>query len=318
MTRCAAEGAHLAFQEHQTGAFVIAEDRKDAVRIIKKFWILEDKTDKDKDMVIVEGQPTEENLKESAVCTALSVLGGHKFFGLVMIIEDRGLYLYRHDKSDLVEIDREQYESTLSVDSAFFCTARQHEIHIRLCLDPHKDPLVLPIHHLKGKITEDNKIWQVSMKGGTVCAISTNEIHICFANGDPGKRNWATLPMSSIVSSTVFASQLSGDENASAHDICKAALLTSLGDVIVVSAKRGTQITVSRIKQNSSIEPFVSSHTRDRLFAWESTGQRLFLCKSGGGLHAVEPVVYTAAVTIQGAWRTHNKRKKDDSKPEIK
>lgn len=305
MTRCSGRGRFVAFQEHQTGAFVIAESGTAGPRVIKKFWILEDKSDPLKDVAVIEGIPSEENMKESAVCTAVSVLGEDKFFGLVMVIEGRGLYLYRHETGHIVEIERGQHESTLAVDSAFFCSAEKHEVKIRLCLNPHEEPIVLPIHHLKDKITEDNRIWQVSMQGGTVCAVSTNEVHICFSTGDPGKRNWATMQMSSVVSSAVHAGQPGGGP-----ETCKVALLTTLGDIIVVSARRGADIAVARIRKNSRIEPFVSSHTRDSIFAWDPTGTRLFLCKSGGALQTVEPAIYAAAVTIQNTWRSHTAAKK--------
>lgn len=306
MTRCAAEGSHLAFQEHQTGAFVVAKSDAGNTRILTEFWILEDKSDQSKDMVVFTGVPSDENKKESAVCLAIAVLGETRFFGVAMIIEDRGLFLYRHEDRKLIAIDSGSHESTLSTDSAFFCSAQKHNVEIRLCLNPHEDPLVLPIHRLKDTLTEDNKIWQISMSGGTVCAVATNEVHMCFANGDPGKRNWASMPISSVVSSAVYAGNLTGEEGL---ETTRVALLTSLGDVIVVSAKRDTMISVTRIRKSSSIEPFVSSHTRDGIFAWDSTGKRLFLCKSGGALHIVEPIISTAAFTIQHAWKKHRELK---------
>ena len=307
MTRCGARGNFVAFQEHQTGAFVVAEHTNGTTRIVKKFWILEDKADPSKDVAILEGEATEENRKESVVCTAISVLGEKALFGMVMILEDRGGYMYRHESASIVQISGGHPESTLAADNAFFCTAQDHNIEIRLCLNPFEEPLVLPVHRLKNKITEDNKIWQVSMRGGTVCAVATTEVHICFANGDPAKRNWATIPMSSVVSSCVFSDY-------TPNGICKVALLTALGDVIVVSSRRGTDVAVTRIRQKSRIEPFVSSHTRDAIFAWDQTGQKLFLCKSGGGLHIVEPVVATAAIAIQEAWRTYKAGPQKDAK----
>ena len=305
MTRCGAQGSHLVFQDHQTGA-IIAAKGGDKPTIVFKIWICEDKKDTRKNPHVITTPPTDENKKESIVCTAISPIGESKLFGAVIVLEDKGAFLFKIGSDELVPVGHREgspCESTIGVDNAFFVTARDDSVFIDFCLSSSNDPLILPVQYLTGKTSAENKIWQVSIKGGNVCAVSTNAIHVCFAD-DARKRRWITIPISSIVSSSIFSKNQE-------KDVCKIAVLTALGDVIIIENHK-KELSVSRLTKNSTIMPFVSSHTRDCIMAWNSSGQKLYLCKPGGALHIVagkaDASPHIAAATIQDAWRTHKEK----------
>tara|TARA_A100001011_G_scaffold388828_1_gene469220 strand:- start:177 stop:1115 length:939 start_codon:yes stop_codon:yes gene_type:complete len=301
MTRCGAQGPHLFFQDHQTGAIIAAKGGNKPT-VMLKLWICEDKKDAHKNPRVITTPPTEENKKESIVCTAISPIGESRLFGAVIVLEDRGAFLFKIGSDELVPVGHRggsACESTIGVDNAFFVTAKDDSVFIDFCLSNSNDPLILPVQYLTGKTSVENRIWQVSIKGGNVCAVSTNAIHVCFSD-DARKRRWITIPMSSIVSSSIFSDDLRKDS-------CKIAVLTAIGDVIIIENHQ-KKLSVSRLTKNSIITPFVSSHTRDCIMAWSSCGQKLYLCKPGGALHTVagkaEASPHIAAATIQAAWRT--------------
>ena len=279
----------MVFQSHQTAEIVAAVSD----RLVHRFWGVGDKTDFDKLPVVLNEKPSEDIIKESVVCTAMAAIGDKSLYGIAMIIENRGLYLVRMETLEIVEVMKgNNIETTIAVDGCFFAVACKHNINVFSAISKTWDPVVIPIPHMKGNITAENRIWQLSLGKGTVCAVSTSAVSILYNNTDEPKK-WAHMPIDSVVSSAVCTRPGS----------VSVALLCTLGDVIIATSDNSCGLFyIERLTIGSQIEPFVSSHTRDYIFAWQ--GDKIHMCKQGGGLHTIERrCPHNAAAVIQKAWR---------------
>jgi len=116
----------------------------------------------------------------------------------------------------------------------------------------------------------DERPWQLSFSSNIICVCTPESVAWLHSS----RNAWSSSPFNAAVACAIETTS----ENL--------AILTALGDVVIVDAK--SQTSPVRLKPGSAIEPFICMHTRDGIAAWGGLFTRsLRLLKAGGNIQEV-------------------------------
>jgi hypothetical protein len=116
----------------------------------------------------------------------------------------------------------------------------------------------------------DERPWQLSLTTNTICVCTPLSVMWLHSSSS----TWSSSGFNAAVACAVEPTSE------------KLAILTALGDVVIVDTKSKT--TPIRLKVGSAIEPFICMHTRDGIAAWGGLFARtLRLLKAGGNVQEV-------------------------------
>ena len=259
MTRSGANFDFICLQRHQDGKFLFTDGNSRCL----EFWI-----DRDPIKLILDDKEP----SSKAVATAISVVG--RGFGVAILIEDYGLVFIQTflDVPTMITLHQSsKLETTIGTDSNHIAVADGDTILI-FDITRNEPPTRIPVPGLD--LSQQERIWQLDI-GKDLIAICTTETVKWFQARD---KCWKSSDMASVVAVAVH----SGNN--------LVAILTALGDIVMIDSN--CKSPPRRLERNSMIQPFVSQHTRDGIWAWGKIGiyvPCIRLIKAGGEIHQVLP-----------------------------
>lgn len=306
MTRCGANNDFICLQRHQDGQFLFTDG---TTRL--EFWI-----SASPHTLILDGAVPE----AKAVATAVAVIG--RGFGIAILIEDYGL-VFIQTFSDVPTMstlhESDKIETTIGTDSNYVAIADGDTI-LMFDVAQNKPPTRIPVPGLD--LAQQERIWQLDIAQDLI-GLCTTETVKWYHNND---RAWKSSDIASVVAVKVNAKNKKVSVLTALGDVVSTHyhIHYYLLEILISAPtpfpqlfpkseiqhqpyflnyfpnleSNPTKIIVDsnyiskarRLEKGSEIQPFVSQHTRDGIFAWGTLGiydPCMRMIKAGGEVHQV-------------------------------